>query len=99
MVTVWMHKRTNFYYACKHRKLVDGHRCIYKRQTEPDNRGKKQACLKAPYHRRVPVMRCLFLYAYTIKPPAKLVVPLTALALDKKTSNDIISVGPKPHYI
>ena len=33
------------------------------------------------------------------KPPAKLVVPLTALALDKKTSNDIISVGPKPHYI
>ena len=40
-----------------------------------------------------------FLYAYTIKPPAKLVVPLTALALDKKTSNDIISVGPKPHYI
>mgnify|MGYP001716895237 CR=1 FL=1 len=43
--------------------------------------------------------RGLFLYAYTIKPPAKLVVPLTALALDKKTSNDIISVGPKPHYI
>ena len=47
---------------------------------------------------------CLFrrislLYAYTIKPPAMLVVPLTALALDKKTSNDIISVGPKPHYI
>lgn len=41
----------------------------------------------------------LFLYAYTIKPPAMLVVPLTALALDKKTSNDIISVGPKPHYI
>lgn len=40
-----------------------------------------------------------FLYAYTIKPPAMLVVPLTALALDKKTSNDIISVGPKPHYI
>ena len=39
------------------------------------------------------------LYAYTIKPPAMLVVPLTALALDKKTSNDIISVGPKPHYI
>ena len=21
-----------FYYACKHRKLVDGHRCTYKRQ-------------------------------------------------------------------
>ena len=41
----------------------------------------------------------LLLYAYTIKPPAMLVVPLTALALDKKTSNDIISVGPKPHYI
>ena len=41
----------------------------------------------------------LFLYTYTIKPPAMLVVPLTALALDKKTSNDIISVGPKPHYI
>ena len=40
-----------------------------------------------------------FLYTYTIKPPAMLVVPLTALALDKKTSNDIISVGPKPHYI
>lgn len=40
-----------------------------------------------------------FLYAYTIKPPAMLVVPFTALALDKKTSNDIISVGPKPHYI
>ncbi len=39
------------------------------------------------------------LYTYTIKPPAMLVVPLTALALDKKTSNDIISVGPKPHYI
>ena len=41
----------------------------------------------------------VLLYAYTIKPPAMLVVPLTALALDKKTSNDIISVGPKPHYI
>ena len=27
-----------------HRKLVDGHRCTYKRQTKPDNRGKKQAC-------------------------------------------------------
>mgnify|MGYP000608024872 FL=1 len=33
-----------FYYACKHRKLVDGHRCTYKRQIEPDNRGEKQAC-------------------------------------------------------
>lgn len=43
--------------------------------------------------------RLPLLYAYTIKPPAMLVVPLTALALDKKTSNDIISVGPKPHYI
>lgn len=47
----------------------------------------------------VPLRPALFLYAYTIKPPAMLVVPLTALALDKKTSNDIISVGPKPHYI
>ena len=45
------------------------------------------------------VCSSLFLYTYTIKPPAMLVVPLTALALDKKTSNDIISVGPKPHYI
>lgn len=43
--------------------------------------------------------RLPLLYTYTIKPPAMLVVPLTALALDKKTSNDIISVGPKPHYI
>ncbi len=25
--------------------------------------------------------------------------PLSALALDNKTSNAIISVGPKPHYI
>ena len=45
------------------------------------------------------VLEDFLLYAYTIKPPAMLVVPLTALALDKKTSNDIISVGPKPHYI
>ena len=52
--------------------------------------------------RQVPMLgpaALFFLYAYTIKPPAMLVVPLTALALDKKTSNDIISVGPKPHYI
>lgn len=39
------------------------------------------------------------LYTYTIKPPAMRVVPRTALALDNKTSNVIISVGPKPHYI
>ena len=25
-----------FYYACKHRKLVDGHRCTYKRQWNED---------------------------------------------------------------
>ena len=40
-----------------------------------------------------------FLYTYTIKPPALRVVPHPALALDNKTSNAIISVGPKPHYI
>ena len=39
------------------------------------------------------------LYTYTIKPPALRVVPHPALALDNKTSNAIISVGPKPHYI
>ena len=39
-----------------------------------------------------------FLYTYTIKPPALRVVPHPALALDNKTSNAIISVGPKPHY-
>ena len=41
----------------------------------------------------------IFLYTYTIKPPALRVVPHPALALDNKTSNAIISVGPKPHYI
>ena len=39
----------------------------------------------------------IFLYIHTIKPPAMRVVPQSALALDKKTSNAIISVGPKPH--
>ena len=38
------------------------------------------------------------LYTYTSKPPALRVVPHPALALDNKTSNAIISVGPKPHY-
>lgn len=33
------------------------------------------------------------LYAYTIKPPALLVVPQPALALDNKTSNVIIKCG------
>ena len=28
--------RDYFYYACKHRKLVDGHRCTYKRQWNED---------------------------------------------------------------
>ena len=32
------------------------------------------------------------------KPPAMQVDPHPALALDNKTSNAIISVGPKPHY-
>ena len=32
------------------------------------------------------------------KPPAMQVDPLSALALDKKTSCAIISEGPKPHY-
>ena len=40
-----------------------------------------------------------FLYTYTIKPPALRVVPHPALDLDNKTSNAIISVGSKPHYI
>ena len=41
----------------------------------------------------------LFLVSYTNKPPAMRVDPLSALALDNKTSNVIISEGPKPHYI
>ena len=30
------HYKDYFYYACKHRKLVDGHRCTYKRQWNED---------------------------------------------------------------
>ena len=44
-------------------------------------------------------MLALLLYTYTIKPPALRVVPHPALALDNKTSNAIISVGSKLHYI
>lgn len=50
-------------------------------------------------HQKYKLMVALFLYTYTIKPPALRVVPHPALALDNKTSNAIISVGPKPHYI
>lgn len=48
---------------------------------------------------RVLNLHVFLLYTYTIKPPALRVVPHPALALDNKTSNAIISVGPKPHYI
>ena len=41
---------------------------------------------------------CPFCILYN-KPPAMQVDPLSALALDNKTPNAIISVGPKPHYI
>ena len=36
------HYKDYFYYACKHRKLVDGHRCTYKRQWNED---RINACL------------------------------------------------------
>ena len=43
---------------------------------------------------------CELVFVYnTIKPPAMRVVPSPALALDKKTSCAIISVGLKLHYI
>ena len=40
-----------FYYACKHRKLVDGHRCTYKRQWNEDriNAAVEEIIRKCPY--------------------------------------------------
>ena len=45
------------------------------------------------------VERLALIFVLAIKINHLRVVPHPALALDNKTSNAIISVGPKPHYI